>query len=54
MSYFAFRKGKSCMLGTFDMSANGGNGPSSMILCFPILPSAASQSRRPDRLMSLP
>src|SRR6516162_9307273 len=38
MSYFAFRKGKLCMLGTFDMSGNGGSGPSSTILCFPTLP----------------
>src|SRR6185437_11345155 len=38
MSYFAFRNGKSCMFGTFDMSGNGGRGPSSTILCLPILP----------------
>ena len=28
----------SCMLGTFDMSGNGGSGPSSTIFCLPILP----------------
>src|SRR6185295_14782254 len=38
MSYFAFRNGRSCMFGTFDMSGNGGSGPSSTILCLPILP----------------
>src|SRR4029453_15820251 len=38
MSYLAFRKGKSCMFGTFDMSANGGSGPSSTIRCLPTLP----------------
>ena len=38
MSYFAFRKGRSCMLGTFDMSGNGGSGPSSTILCLPTRP----------------
>ena len=31
MSYLGFKNGKSCMFCTFDMSANGGNGPSSMI-----------------------
>src|SRR5215467_7808750 len=29
ISYFALRNGRSCMFGTFDMSGNGGNGPSS-------------------------
>src|SRR5262244_858168 len=38
MSYFAFRNGRSCMFGTFAMSGNGGRGPSSTILCLPILP----------------
>src|SRR5438067_5563866 len=38
MSYFAFRNGKSCIFGTFNMSGNGGSGPSSTILCLPILP----------------
>src|SRR6476660_2208764 len=38
ISYLAFRNGKSCMFGTFDMSGNGGSGPSSMILCLPTLP----------------
>src|SRR5262250_1265790 len=38
MSYFAFRKGRSCMFGTFDMSGNGGSGPSSTIRCLPTLP----------------
>src|SRR6185437_6682001 len=38
MSYFALRKGRSCMFGTLDMFGNGGSGPSSTILCFPILP----------------
>src|SRR5215510_502047 len=38
MSYFALRNGKSCMFGTFDMSGNGGSGPSSIILCLPTLP----------------
>src|SRR5262249_42002587 len=38
MSYFAFRNGKSCMFGTFDMSGNSGSGPSSTILCLPTLP----------------
>src|SRR5215510_6934947 len=38
MSYLAFRNGRSCMFCTFDMSGNGGNGPSSTILCLPILP----------------
>src|SRR5215813_12906283 len=38
MSYFAFRNGMSCMLGTLDMSGNGGSGPSSTIFCLPTLP----------------
>src|SRR5690348_17282915 len=38
MSYFAFRNGRSCMFGTFDMSGNGGSGPSSTIFCLPTLP----------------
>jgi len=38
MSYLAFRKGRSCMFGTFDMSGNGGRGPSSTIRCLPTLP----------------
>src|SRR3974377_2495711 len=38
MSYLAFRNGRSCMFGTFDMSGNGGSGPSSTILCLPTLP----------------
>src|SRR5262250_2014105 len=38
MLYLAFRNGTSCMFGTFDMSGNGASGPSSTILCFPILP----------------
>src|SRR5215472_13120237 len=38
MLYFAFRKGKSCMLGTLDISGNGGSGPSSTTFCLPILP----------------
>src|SRR5215472_2457616 len=38
MSYLALRKGMSCMLGTFDMSAYGGSGPSSTTFCFPTLP----------------
>src|SRR6476620_6759768 len=38
MSYFALANGKSCMFGTFDISGNGGSGPSSTILCLPILP----------------
>src|SRR5215475_7488117 len=38
MSYFALRNGKSCMFGTFDISGNGGSGPSSKILCLPTLP----------------
>src|SRR5215813_5578975 len=38
MSYFAFRNGKTCMFGTFDMFRNGGSGPSSMVLCLPTLP----------------
>ena len=38
MSYFAFRNGMSCMFGTFDMSGNGGSGPSSTIFCLPTLP----------------
>src|SRR5262249_25586758 len=38
MSYLAFRNGMSCMFGTFDMSGNGGSGPSSTTFCLPILP----------------
>src|SRR5262245_49373467 len=38
MSYLAFRNGMSCMLGTFDMSGNGGSGPSSVTFCLPTLP----------------
>src|SRR5215471_19034377 len=38
MSYFAFRNGTSCMLGTLDMSGNGGSGPSSSTFCLPTLP----------------
>src|SRR5882724_3190884 len=38
MLYLAFAKGRSCMLGTLDMSANGGSGPSSTIFCLPTLP----------------
>src|ERR1041385_1203992 len=38
MLYFAFRNGRSCMLGTLDISAKGGSGPSSSIFCLPILP----------------
>src|SRR5215510_2895757 len=38
ISYLAFRNGMSCMLGTFDMSGNGGSGPSSWIFCLPTLP----------------
>src|SRR5262245_28752214 len=38
MSYLAFRNGMSCMFGTFDMSGNGGSGPSSTIFCLPTLP----------------
>src|SRR5499426_4199914 len=38
MSYFAFRNGRSCMFGTFDMSGNGGRGPSSTTLCLPTFP----------------
>src|SRR3954453_22380997 len=37
MSYFAFGV-MSCMFGTFDMSGKGAKGPSSTILCLPILP----------------
>src|SRR5690349_14519380 len=37
MSYLAF-VGRSCMLGTLDMSGNGANGPSSTIFCLPTLP----------------
>jgi hypothetical protein len=33
--YFALAKGRSRMLGTLDMSGNGGSGPSSTICCFP-------------------
>src|SRR5262245_5641162 len=35
---FAFRKGRSCMLGTLDISGHGGSGPSSTIFCLPPLP----------------
>src|SRR3974390_60586 len=38
MSYFAFKNGRSCIFGTFDISENGGSGPSSTIRCLPILP----------------
>src|SRR6266481_1439783 len=38
MSYLAFKKGRSCMLGTSDMFGNGGSGPSSTIFCLPTLP----------------
>src|SRR5499427_10493170 len=38
ISYLAFKNGMSCMLGTFDMSGNGGSGPSSWIFCLPTLP----------------
>src|SRR5215470_8004195 len=38
MSYFAFRNGTSCMFCTFDMSLNGGRGPSSSIFCLPTFP----------------
>src|SRR3974390_2346951 len=38
LSYFPFRNGRSCIFGTFDMSGNGGSGPSSTIRCLPILP----------------
>src|ERR1700748_1967590 len=38
MSYFAFKNGRSCMFGTFNMSGNGGNGPSSTILSLAPLP----------------
>src|SRR6476620_9462222 len=38
MSYLALRNGMSCMLGTLDISANGGSGPSSSTFCLPILP----------------
>src|SRR5713101_5555926 len=38
MSYFAFRNGRSCMLGTLDISGNGGSGPSSTTFCLPTLP----------------
>src|SRR5215831_12660883 len=38
MSYLALRNGRSCMFGTFDMSGNGGSGPSSTIRCLPTLP----------------
>src|SRR5215831_18101284 len=38
MSYLALRNGKSCMFGTFDMSGNGGSGPSSTMRCLPTLP----------------
>src|SRR4029450_8574853 len=35
MLYFAFAKGRSCMLGTLDISGNGGSGPSSTIFSLP-------------------
>src|SRR5262245_1019519 len=38
MLYFALRNGMSCMFGTFDMSGNGGSGPSSTTFCLPTLP----------------
>src|SRR4029434_9496681 len=38
MSYLALAKGRSCMLGTLDMSGNGASGPSSTIFCLPTLP----------------
>src|SRR5262245_43682089 len=38
MLYFAFAKGRSCMFGTFDISGNGGSGPSSTTFCLPTLP----------------
>src|SRR6516162_6079548 len=44
MSYFALRNGKSCMFGTFDISGNGGSGPSSTILCLPTLPQRGCRS----------
>src|SRR5262249_25371570 len=37
MSYLCFTP-MGCMLGTLDMSAYGGSGPSSTILCLPTLP----------------
>src|SRR5262245_489701 len=42
MSYFALMNGRSCMLGTFDMSGNGASGPSFTIFCFPTLPQRGS------------
>src|SRR5262245_3474408 len=38
MLYLAFGNARSCMFGTFDMSWNGGSGPSSTIFCLPTLP----------------
>src|SRR5690242_14365732 len=38
MSYLALRNGRSCMFCTFDMSGNGGSGPSSTIFCLPTFP----------------
>src|SRR5262245_10675198 len=38
MLYLALAKGRSCMLGTFDISGNGGSGPSSTTFCLPTLP----------------
>src|SRR5215475_7001099 len=38
MSCFAFRNGTSCMFCTFDMSLNGGSGPSSTTFCLPTFP----------------
>src|SRR5262245_30053225 len=37
MSYLCFTP-MGCMLGTLDMSGNGGSGPSSTTFCLPILP----------------
>src|SRR6266446_5317423 len=42
MLYFAFRNGRSCMLGTFDMSGKGGSGPSFTTFCLPTLPQRGS------------
>src|SRR5215475_5643924 len=41
MSYFPFSE-MGCMLGTFDMSGNGGSGPSSSIFCLPTSPQRGS------------
>src|SRR6516162_3833603 len=38
MLCFALRNEISCMLGTLDISGNGGRGPSSTIFCLPTLP----------------